>query len=151
MKILLSTDGSHFSKTAIEFCRNVIHDSRSTSLKIVSAVESPTPLSAEPYAMSAEFYGQIIDTVNERAREFVEEAKLQVNMIFPDGFREFTAEVIAGSPEQVIVETAQSWGADLIIVGSHGYGFWSRALIGSVSNAVVNHAPCSVLVVRTKK
>ena len=46
------------------------------------------------------------------------------------------------------IEEAQNWGADLIIVGSHGYGFWSRALLGSVSNAVINHAPCSVLVVR---
>jgi nucleotide-binding universal stress UspA family protein len=151
MKIILSTDGSDFSKAAIEFCRNVIFDSKTTSLKIISAVENPTPITAEPYAMSAEFYGQIVETVNKRAREYVEQAKLQVDLLFPEGFKEVSVEVIAGSPEQVIVETAESWGADLIIVGSHGYGFWSRALIGSVSNSIVNHAPCSVLVVRTKK
>jgi nucleotide-binding universal stress UspA family protein len=151
MKILLTTDGSDFSKAAVEFCRNIISDSKNTSLKIVSVVESTTPLAAEPFAMTAEFYGHMIESVNKRAEEFKEQTLTQVNSIFPDGFSELTAEVISGSPERVIVETAQSWEADLIVVGSHGYGFWSRALIGSVSNSVVNHAPCSVLVVRSKK
>ena len=45
-----------------------------------------------------------------------------------------------------INETARGK-ADLIVVGSHGRGFWGR-LLGSVSNGVVHHAPCSVLVVR---
>ena len=60
-----------------------------------------------------------------------------------------TAEVLDGSPQRVLIEKAAEWGADLIVTGSHGYGFWSRALLGSVSNSVVHHAPCSVLVVRT--
>jgi nucleotide-binding universal stress UspA family protein len=60
-------------------------------------------------------------------------------------------EVISGSPQRAIVERAKEWGADLIVLGSHGYGFWSRALLGSVSTSVVNHAPCSVLVVRANE
>ena len=59
-----------------------------------------------------------------------------------------TTEVLCGPPAQEIVQQAEDWGADLVVVGSHGYGFWSRALLGSVSNSVVHHAPCSVLVVR---
>ena len=46
------------------------------------------------------------------------------------------------------VETAEEFGSDLIIVGSHGYSRWERLLLGSVSQSVVHHAPCSVLVVR---
>ncbi len=53
-------------------------------------------------------------------------------------------------PKESIVEEAQKWSADLIVLGSHGYGFWERMLLGSVSNAVVHHAPCSVLIVRNK-
>ncbi len=52
-----------------------------------------------------------------------------------------------GDPGQAIVEIAEDWHSDLIVVGSHDRGFWSRALLGSVSDAVVHHAPCSVLVV----
>lgn len=56
-----------------------------------------------------------------------------------------------GSPKQVILDEAESWVADLIIVGSHGYGAWDRFLLGSVSNAVATHAKCSVEIVRRKQ
>jgi nucleotide-binding universal stress UspA family protein len=53
-----------------------------------------------------------------------------------------------GSPRTVILDEAESWGANLIVVGSHGYRAWERFLLGSVSQAVVSHAKCSVEVVR---
>jgi len=53
-------------------------------------------------------------------------------------------------PKDVIVEEAREWGTDLIVVGSHGYGFAKRLVLGSVAAAVVASAPCSVQVVRTK-
>jgi nucleotide-binding universal stress UspA family protein len=52
-----------------------------------------------------------------------------------------------GPAAKEIIDKAERWRADLIVVGSHGYGFWGR-LLGSVSNYVVHNAPCSVLVVR---
>jgi nucleotide-binding universal stress UspA family protein len=57
-------------------------------------------------------------------------------------------EVLRGSPAESIIEDAERWGADLIIVGSHGYGAVRRFLLGSVSHAVALHAPCSVEIVR---
>lgn len=66
----------------------------------------------------------------------------------PDTGFKITGEVIQGSPKQVIVEEAESWGADLIVMGSRGLGAWNRLLLGSVSNAVVHHAKCSVEIVR---
>jgi universal stress protein A len=53
-----------------------------------------------------------------------------------------------GDPAESIVEAARSERADVIVVGSHGRGTIGRALIGSVSDQVVRHAPCAVLVVR---
>jgi len=53
-----------------------------------------------------------------------------------------------GAPSRMIIESATNWGADLIVVGSHGRGFWGRVMLGSVSDAILHHAPCSVLVVR---
>jgi nucleotide-binding universal stress UspA family protein len=56
-----------------------------------------------------------------------------------------------GDPAESIVEAARSEGADVIVVGSHGRGAIGRALIGSVSDQVVRHAPCPVLVVRSTR
>ena len=53
-----------------------------------------------------------------------------------------------GDPGEAIIEAARSERADLIVVGSHGRSGVGRFLIGSVSDHVVRHAPCPVLVVR---
>lgn len=61
------------------------------------------------------------------------------------------ASVVLGSPADEIVKAAEEWPADLIIIGSHGRGGLQRALLGSVAEAVMRHAPCPVLVVRAKE
>ncbi len=149
MKILISTDGSKFSKAAIDACREIVADPVKTSFKIISAVEYPMPVAAEVVMVSAEYYDQIEQAGHAQAKIFLEQAAAQLRLLFPGVKLDLTTEVIDGSPQRVIVEKAQEWSADLIVVGSHGYGFWSRTLIGSVSSSVVHHAPCSVLVVRT--
>jgi nucleotide-binding universal stress UspA family protein len=55
--------------------------------------------------------------------------------------------VVVSSPWQAICETARSLRVDLVIIGSHGYSGMDR-LLGTTAAKVVNHAPCSVLVVR---
>jgi nucleotide-binding universal stress UspA family protein len=59
-----------------------------------------------------------------------------------------TTAVIDGSPKSAILEEAETFGADLIVVGSHGYGAVDRFMLGSVSHAVSLHAKCSVEIVR---
>jgi nucleotide-binding universal stress UspA family protein len=61
-----------------------------------------------------------------------------------------TTKIIEGIPHDAIVEEAQEWGADLIMLGSHGHGRVRRVILGSVAGAVVAKAPCSVQVVRAK-
>ncbi|HKG22127.1 MAG TPA: universal stress protein, partial [Blastocatellia bacterium] len=55
---------------------------------------------------------------------------------------------IVGHPRYLITDEAERWGADLIVVGSHGYQGLTRLLLGSVSQAVASHAKCSVEIVR---
>lgn len=58
---------------------------------------------------------------------------------------------VDGPPDEGIVRQATSWGADVIIIGSHGRRGVSRVLLGSVAERVVRHAPCPVLVVHPPK
>ena len=58
--------------------------------------------------------------------------------------------VQVGSPLTEIVKAAKDWPADLIVIGSHGRSGVKRALMSSVAEGVMRHAPCPVLVVRGK-
>jgi len=58
------------------------------------------------------------------------------------------SELRMGSPESSLRELAITWGADLIVVGRRGRKGLAEVLLGSVSNYIVHHAPCSVLVVQ---
>ena len=54
-----------------------------------------------------------------------------------------------GDPGRKICESAQTWSAELIIVGSRGLTGMKEMFLGSISNYVTHHAPCSVLIVRS--
>jgi len=56
--------------------------------------------------------------------------------------------VPVGRPAAEVVKAAQEWPASLIVIGSHGRGGVTRAVLGSVADAVLRHAPCPVVVVR---
>jgi nucleotide-binding universal stress UspA family protein len=55
-----------------------------------------------------------------------------------------------GGPGRTICNLAKSWDADLIIMGRRGLSGFSELLMGSISNYVVHHSPCSVLIVQDK-
>lgn len=148
MKILIATDGSDYSKAAIEKCCQIIAKPEDTSIKIVSAVPVITPVTTEVFPISSDYMQQADAAFRELATTNVNEAKEMIVENFPNSTLDVTTEVLDGSAGKAIIEAAQEWDADLIVVGSHGYGFWNRVLIGSVSQVVVHHAPCSVLVVR---
>lgn len=148
MKVIIATDGSDFSRAAIaKFCGLVVKP-EDVKIKVVSVYEKLAPMAAEPFAVSAEYYAAMEESARKRCEVYVADAAEQIRQCFPNANIEIGTRTLLGAPGKMIVETAQEWGADLIVVGSHGYGFWSRTLLGSVSDSVVHHAPCSVLVTR---
>jgi nucleotide-binding universal stress UspA family protein len=150
VKVLLATDGSEFSRAAVNACLDLIKLGSVKELEIVSVYEPQLPMPAEPFAISAEYYRKLDDLAEARALESVEAAANAVRMRFPDNGPEVRTSVHLGRPAQVIVDQAEKQGCELVIVGSHGRGFWGRLTLGSVSDTVIHHAPCSVLVVRSK-
>lgn len=146
MKILIAVDGSPQSKTAVEKLPKFVKTA--TQIKLISVIERIYIVGAEPYAVSSDFYSDVEATQQKNAEEYINDAKTALAEILGNTETEILTEVFIGNPSQSIVEEAEKWQADLIVVGSHGYGFWQRTLLGSVSDAVIHHAPCSVLVVR---
>ncbi len=146
MRILITTDGSDFSRAAVEKCCELVVKPENTAIKIVSVYELTLPLDVFP--SPTEFSEKLENSAREQAESFAEQAAVLVRERFPNSTIEVTVQVSLGAPEQIVLEAAKNWNADLIVVGSHGRGFWGRMLLGSVTDALVHHAPCSVLVVR---
>ena len=151
MKILIATDGSFFSDAAVEQICQILKNAEKTEIKIVSAYEQPIMAVSAPYAISAG-YNPVLETeMKGLATRAVFQAEDKIRERLPALKENLTARVLCGSPAQAVVEEAENWGADLIVVGSHGYGFWERTFLGSVSGAILNHAHCSVLVVKKNR
>lgn len=150
MKVLIATDGSDFSNAAVEECCQKIIRPGETEIMVASACEDYYPVAPEPFAMSQEYYENLSRTMDARAEESIDSGVKIIKRHFSNGSVSLTKEVLHGYADQKIVEKAREWKADLIVVGSHGRGFWGR-LLGSISDGVVHHAPCSVLVVRPRE
>lgn len=65
------------------------------------------------------------------------------------GVGDVVVQALEGDPADELLEAADTFGADLIVVGSVGLTGSSRFLLGSVASSVLHHAPCDVLVVHT--
>ena len=146
MRILITTDGSDFSREAVEKCCQMVVKPEETAIKIVSVYELTLPLDVFP--APTDFSERLESSAREQAEEFAEQSAAIIRRHFPDSNIDITLQIAVGAPEQILIEEAKEWNADLVVVGSHGRGFWGRMLLGSTTDALVHHAPCSVLVVR---
>ncbi|QQS42972.1 MAG: universal stress protein [Acidobacteriota bacterium] len=148
MKILLAIDGSRFGDEAVRFCEDLFGPHENAEIKVLSVIQRLAPLGAAAAAGAAPYYSQMQNFSVDQAKEFVGKAAGALREALSGKGFEITEEVLTGSISREIVRTAEEWGADLVVVGSHGYGYWERTLLGSVSDSVVHLAPCSVLIVR---
>ena len=145
MKILLAVDESEYSAAAAEAVATRPWPS-GTIVRVLTAIEPVVPPAAELWYDAG---GSI-----ERAQQELAARAAQLTVGVAETLRAsgLTVETAArdGEPRSVIVDEARDWSADLIVIGSHGYTGLKRWLLGSVAQAVVTHAPCSVEVVRKK-
>jgi nucleotide-binding universal stress UspA family protein len=143
MKILIGTDGSAHSRKAVEECCRLFAETRNLEVKIASTYETIVPLDA--FGVAARNVEQDWKTAEENAERIVRSAEKTIRKRLPQVKTE--TDVALDYPEHFIIEQARDWKADLIVVGSHGRGFLGRLALGSVSDAIVHHAPCPVMVV----
>ena len=149
MKVLVAIDGSPCSNVALKEVASRPWP-KGSEFKVVSAYELPLMPGPEAWAISPDYCDSLTDAVRDHAQALTDSARTKLGAALGDSFP-VTSEIIAGAAKSAILERAEAWNADLIVVGSHGYRMWERFLLGSVSQAVVSHAKCSVEVVRCKK
>ena len=134
-RIVLATDGSASSARALAFMLTKFQPTRSVG----GGAPAPIHVNVVYVMPPAKYPG-----LKEAGRKLVEGCVLK---LMKAGF---TAEPLCqvGKPEEEIMKAASKQHADLIVMGAKGLGAIARFLLGSVSTRVVQHANCSVLVVR---
>lgn len=146
MHALIATDGSEVSVDAATQGVALLHPTKVTLLTVAD-----TSIAEDSGAGG--FEGNLLSPAeSERARQAIlEEGDAEVaDTARAIGLDPSIVErrVVEGASGQMIIHAADEVDADVIIVGSHGHGFLSRVLIGSVSEYVVRHSTRPVLVVR---
>jgi len=148
MKILLAVDGSPCSDAAVEEVgRRPWPDG--SSIKILTTFELPNPPTPEAWALPINYFEEMDQALRKQAQNVVDRAIKNLKPRLSKTIA-LDAQILPGSPQSTILDEAEDWRADLIVVGSHGYRAWERFLLGSVSQSVVSHAKCSVEVVRCR-
>lgn len=143
MKLLIAIDGSDFSQAALQsvIARPWPSD---TEVKVLHVVEPPSLLMGREMGGYDPEFEMVWKALREQAKDLVEKAAEKLRGA------KFTVstELAEGDPKSEIIDSANKWHAHMIVLGSHGRAGLSRFLLGSVSQAVVRHAHCSVEVVR---
>jgi nucleotide-binding universal stress UspA family protein len=144
MKILLAIDGSEFSQAAL---RSVIARpwNAGTEVKILHVVEPPSLLIGREMGAYDPEFEMVWKALREQAKVLAEKAAEKLRVA---GFQ-ISTQLVEGDPKSQIIDVANEWHADMIILGSHGWSGLNRFLMGSVSEGVVRHAHCSVEIIRT--
>ena len=149
MHILLPTDGSDVALDAVR--RGLAALETPTQVTLVSVVPD-VPLDAGAGGIEGPVYTpeqeeDIQQSEHDHAERALAAAQAVVKELRPGAPIDRRIEI--GDAATEICRVAGELGVDVIVVGSHGRGFLSRVLLGSVSEHVTRNAPCLVLVVRT--
>jgi nucleotide-binding universal stress UspA family protein len=147
MKILIAIDGSECSLLALDTVKER-HWSIKTEFRIITVVDPATYVQSSFGPICVEPMLQVQIEFEKCCRQLVEEKQQALKAAFPNS--PITADVILGPIAASIIDDAKEWGADLIVVGSHGRTGVQKFFLGSVAERVASHAPCSIEIVKQK-
>lgn len=146
MKLLLAVDNSKYSAEVIKEVTRRLWPPK-TIVRVLSVVEPVPPPAAELWYDASGSLERARQEMVKHAKELTRKASERLKR------KGLKVELVVreGDARSEIVDEAQKWSADLVVLGSHGYTGIKRLLLGSVASSVVSHAPCSVEVVRRKQ
>ena len=145
-RILVATDGSEEAKLAITTAADLAKATNSElhiAYVFPTAVQRPfpNPILARP----ADEMERELEEAMGQAQSFLDR---EVEKVKGEGVSVADTHLVRGQPDREVVHLSEDIDAGLIVMGSRGLGGMRRALMGSVSDSVVRHAHCPVLIVR---
>ncbi|MCI0336355.1 MAG: universal stress protein [Acidobacteria bacterium] len=149
MKILLATDGSDCSKAAVSAVADRPWPAES-EVKVISVVEPAYVPTTDTWVLPENYYVELDKAAREQADSAIRHAVEKIRASDVANLT-ITSEIKDGLARDVILEEAENWRAELIVIGSHGYRGLKKFLLGSVSHAIATHAHCSVELVRHRE
>jgi len=144
MRVMLAVDGSPCSQAAIQSVSARAWPA-GTEVEVATVVHTRLPNIPEITLMGSAAHVQALEEDRERAPVRIEAARRA--LVGLPGVVVHTT-TLEGDPAKSLLEEAERWNADLVVLGSHGYGPVKKMALGSVSQAVATHAHCSVEIVR---
>ena len=138
MTVVVGVDGSEGSHRALRWAAAEA-TARDDALELVHAWERPqayAPLGLGAYPIDPE-------PIQQAAKELLDDLVAKARALAPE--IEVRGSLVEGAPVPALLEAART--ADLLVVGSRGHGGFASLLLGSVSQQVVHHAPCPVVIV----
>ena len=142
-RILLATDGSEEAELAA--LRAVdLADATDSELHVVHV--GVVPLFLKSYPGTLGYDGRLYEQIEEESRELLRELSWRVKVA---GGTVAGSHLRMGEVDLEVVALAKELGVGLIVMGCRGHRGVRRAIEGSISDAVIRHAPCPVLVVRS--
>jgi len=149
-KILLASDGSREAELAARTAADLANSTNSELHLITVARGNPDPAYyTHEVVLRYETYEEALEAVKGEAQRVLDEQAQKVEEA--GGAVEEAHLKIGERPDQAIVHLAEELGVGLIVMGSQGLGGVRRALMGSISDFVVRHAHCPVMIVRPEK
>jgi len=141
MKVLIAVADKHLSKVIVQFVKE--HPwSEPTHFKVLHALEPFPSLGGK----ATQGTRRLVDEDRKLGLKMVELVSAELKKSFPQAQIENL--VVSGAANQAILECAEAWQADLIVMGSHCGTLADRMILGSVPLSVAPQAHCSVAIVR---
>ncbi|MDO8269158.1 MAG: universal stress protein [Candidatus Levybacteria bacterium] len=152
-RILFPTDGSQLSLIALPHVVSLANafDSEVVLLHVVNSIGREIAFYAAPGMYPVGLGEAAVDIVKENKRLAKKKLEVVRDKLVAGGVKKNILQVQEGAAENNIIETIKKEKCDLVVMTSHGRSGFERAIVGSVTDHVMRHATCPVLVVRPVK
>lgn len=141
--IVLAVDGSEESKLAAQAAAE-ISAATGSPVHLIHVMPTESRLYGQ-HAYSRDVKRRLMEEARTEGRKFLEDRAGKVRAAGGETAQTYLG---VGRPDEEIVELAEEIGAGMVVIGSRGLGGIRRALLGSVSDSVMRHAHCPVMIVR---